>query len=168
MFRLEVALVARSGSVVDEALDRARELLSEGEQIVGALCVTYGGKLNRYQAPTGLAAEGMGDGRPAVLVGEVLAKRYEESGPIQFPAAPQMIVVLTDRRILCWSRGGLKGRPKSFLGEVELAAISAVRREEGRYQDRLTLTMRSGWEVVLESQKGTTEEFAASLSSRLG
>lgn len=137
---------------LDELTGLAREYLTADEQVLGALSVTYAGKVNLSQTPTGLAALGQGDDQ--VAAGEQLARRIGSEPVAVFPQARQMALVLSPRRLLVWSRGGLKGRPKAFLGEVPLAAIEQVGFEDARTgATRISVRTNSGWEVNLESSR---------------
>ena len=81
----------------------AATALIEGEQVRTAALVNYGGKVNVNQPPPGLSALGHHDTQLAA--GEALVDRYGEYPEVSFPSAKQMALVLTDIRLLVWSRG---------------------------------------------------------------
>jgi hypothetical protein len=134
---------------LDELKVMAREYLPAGEQVIDALNVNYGGKVNLNQPPTGLAA--LGHPEEQVAAGEALVERMGDHPDVTFPSARQMALVLTEGRLLMWSRGGFKGKPKAFIGEVPLDALEQVGAEEARIGTRLMIKMRSGWEVNLDT-----------------
>lgn len=145
---------------LDELTGMAREYLPPGEETVAAVAVTYAGKVNLLAPPTGLAALSLND---RVAAGEELVSRRSEP-EVTFPTARQMALVLSAGRILIWSRGGLKGRPKAFLGEVPLDGIDKVRHEPGQTGTHLFIGLGSGWEYDLECGRGAEgDTFARAL-----
>ncbi len=101
-----------------------------------------------------------------LAAGEALAGRYGERPGAAFPSASQMALVLTDRRLLCWSRGGLRGKPKAFIGEVPLDAIGTARYDS---KGRLTVQMLSGWEVHLDlTGSGEAADLVRGLTRAVG
>ena len=153
-----------------EQLDRLTELaqgyVRAGEEIIAVANVNYGGKVNLNQPPTGLAALGHPD--EAVVAGEQLAERMGNHPEVTFPSANQMALVLTQKRLLCWSRGGFKAKPKAFIGEVPLEAVEEIGHEQARMGDRFSIKLRSGWEVNLESgPKDFGADFARQLRARV-
>ncbi len=146
---------------LDELAGMAREHLPPGEQVLGSVAVTYAGKVNLLAPPSGLAALGTGD---RVAAGEELVSRLASEPEVSFPTARQMALVLSAGRLLVWSRGGLKGKPKAFLGEVPLSGIDKVRHEQGQTGTHLFVALRSGWEYDLECGRGAGgDAFAAAL-----
>jgi hypothetical protein len=140
---------------MSEHLDQLRQLAStyvtEDEPILGAIKVMYGGKINLNQPPRGLEKLGQGE---AVQAGQELAERRAAQPSVEFPTAKQMALVLTGSRLLVWSTGGLKGKPKAFIGEVPLAGIERMEMSEGRLNAQYTLRLASGWEVTLDADRG--------------
>jgi hypothetical protein len=137
----------------------ATESLAAGERICGAALVGYGGKVNLSQPTQGLAV--MGHHETQVAAGESMVERYGERPDVHFPSARQMAIVLTDRRLLIWSRG-LSGKPKAFIGEVPLGVVASATCEARPGAQRLQLGLSSGWEVQLDvtAEEG---EFVAGL-----
>jgi hypothetical protein len=138
----------------------AATTLIDGEQVRTAALVNYGGKVNINQPPPGLSALGHTDTQ--VAAGEALAERYGDRPDVSFPSAKQMTLVLTDIRLLVWSRG-LSGKPKAFIGEVPVDAIASVVSDARLGDDRITINMRSGWEVHLDVTKDDGRGFVEAL-----
>lgn len=132
-------------SHLDELKELATKVLVSGEGVLAAADARYAGKVNLHQPARGLVD--LGHVEAQLAAGEALAERYGEHPGASFPSARQMALVLTDQRLLCWSRGGLRGKPKAFIGEVPLDTIGQVGYEN---PGRLTLHLLSGWEVQLE------------------
>jgi hypothetical protein len=165
---IRTPVAGKATSSMNDHLDELKELatpgLADGETIVAALNVNYGGKINMNQAPTGLASLGHSD--EAVVAGEQLAERLGDRPDVSFPSAKQMALVLTQTRMMCWSRGGFKSKPKAFIGEVPVEAMETITHESSRLGDRLLIKLYSGWEVNLESGlKDGGAEFAAQLTA---
>jgi hypothetical protein len=144
----------------DTVKELAATALIEGEQVRTAALVNYGGKVNINQPPPGLSARGHSDTQLAA--GEALAERYGEYPEVSFPSAKQMALVLTDIRLLVWSRG-LSGKPKAFIGEVPVDAIAQVAGDPRVGDERITVYMRSGWEVHLDVTRDDGRGFVAAL-----
>jgi hypothetical protein len=130
-----------------ELMGLASGQLAADESVIGAAEVLYGGKINLHPPPTGLAE--MGHHAAQVAAGEAIAQRYGDRPDVAFPSAKQMAIVLTDRRMLIWSRGGLTSKPKAFLGEVPLEVVSEVVRDV-RHAGRFTVRLSSGWDIQLD------------------
>ena len=144
----------------------AVEYVPQGESIIGAVDVEYAGKVNLEQASTG--GEGLPLGDERVAAGEMLADRIGEHRIAEFPSEKQMALVLAEHRVLVWSRGGLRGKPKAFLGEVPLDAIEVVTHESGVGGQHLVIKMWSGWELHLEMVgAGDGEGFGNQFVSRV-
>jgi hypothetical protein len=141
--------------------DLSAEYLDQGESIVGIVKVVYGGKVNFNQPLKGLAALG----QDTVAAGEELAARHAQSGS-EFPTANQMALVLTNGRLLVWSTGGFKAKPKSYLGAVSLDDIEAIELGESRLNVQYTIKMKSGWSIAVEADRGeAASDFGAHLSA---
>lgn len=143
-----------------ELRDLAVTYVDPGESVIDAVKVGYGGKVNLDQPGTGRGAFGAQD---SVLAGEQLANRMGDAPSVGFPAAKQMALVLTAGRILIWGTGGLRGKPKNFLGEVPIAAIEGLDVQAARSSVRLQIKLHSGWEVSLEARGETAAGFGDNL-----
>lgn len=148
------------GDHLTELRELAASYVDGDEPVLDVAKVTYGGKVNLEQTPHGFAALGAPD---TVIAGEQLANRSGQTPAVDFPAARQMALVLTARRILVWSTGGLRGKPKNFIGEVPLAAVEAVGVEDARSGTRLQIKLRSGWEVNLDAGTEAGDAFGERL-----
>lgn len=144
----------------DTVKELAATALIDGEQVRTAALVNYGGKVNVNQPPPGLSALGHSDTQ--VAAGEALAERYGDRPDVAFPSAKQMALVLTDIRLLIWSRG-LSGKPKAFIGEVPVDAIASVVSDPRVGDGRITVYMRSGWEVHLDVTRDDGRGFVEAL-----
>jgi hypothetical protein len=142
---------------LEELKGLAREFVGTHEAIRSAADVNYGGKVNLNLVTTSGAAV-LGHQEAQTAAGEALARRLGDEPIVTFPSAAQMALVLTDTRLVIWSRGGWKGKPKAFLGEIPLSALDHVTCEPRRQGDRLTVTMRSGWEITLDVTDEDTGE----------
>lgn len=156
---------------MSEQLEQLRQLAASyvdtGEEVIAAVAVNYGGKVNVDQPPTGIAA--LQAGQENVVAGEEIAGRQGARPGVGFPVAKQMAMVLTGGRILVWSRGGFKAKPKAYLGEVPLDAVERVAVEEGKRLDRLSVKLTSGWEVSMEANQGEgLADFGRQLESLAG
>jgi hypothetical protein len=141
---------------MSDNLDHLRALapdyLQPGEELIAVANVNYGGKVNLEQPIAGLA--GLHAGQDNVLQGQELASRMGENPDVVFPTAKQMALLLTGGRLLVWSRGGFKDKPKAFIGEIPIEAIDRASVEEGRLADHVQIKLSSGWEVNLDSNRG--------------
>lgn len=140
--------------------DLAASYVDPGESVVDAVKVIYGGKVHLDQGTGGQGGFGAQD---AVIAGEQLAHRVGDAPSVGFPAAKQMALVLTARRILVWATGGLRGKPKSFIGEVPVAAIAGLAVEPARSTVRLQIKLHSGWEVNLDARGEAASRFGDNL-----
>ena len=119
----------------------AADLLSAGEEVLGAVRVNWNGMVPHTQLSTTQAlAEQRPDGPdPDTLV--------------TFPSAKQLALVLTGGRLLVWSLG-FSGKPKQFLGEVPLSAISEVHYGQVSFGGLIRVVMASTAVVDLEVMRG--------------
>jgi hypothetical protein len=136
---------------LDQLAVLAQGYIQSGEEIIATANVNYGGKVNHEQPLTGLAA--LHAGQSNVSQGADMAERAGDHPGPDFPTARSMGLVLTGARLLVWSRGGLKAKYKSFIGDVPLEAIERVTVEEGRLTDHIQIRLGSGWEVNLDANR---------------
>lgn len=149
---------------LEELKDLARGYVPAGERVVGAITAIYGGKVNRHQSPGGLSS--LGRSGDQVVAGQELVARLDGRPVVSFPTVKQMAIVLTEGRLLVWSRSGLKGKPKAFAGEVPLEAIESASHEPRRAGARIVVLLYSGWEVELEAPRSPeTDAFTAALEA---
>ena len=82
---------------------------------------------------------------------------------VPFPSAKQMALVLTGGRLLAWSLG-FSGKPKQYLGDVPLSAISEVHYGQVSFGGLIRVVMASTAVVDLEVMRGEPgDEFFAQL-----
>ncbi len=149
-----------------ELQELALEYVPDGERILNAVDVQYAGKVNLDQPAMGL--DELVRGGERVSVGEDLADRLGDHPNAVFPSEKQMALVLAEGRVLVWSRGGFRGKPKAFLGEVPLPTIEQVTHEAGVGGQHLVIKMWSGWEVHLEMVgPGDGEAFGSEFATRV-
>jgi len=135
-----------AGNVSQQLIDLAQSALSPGEEVLGVVRVNYNGTV-LPSASMGSGAFGDTDGEP------------EPDALVAFPSAQQMGLVLTGGRILVWALG-FSRKPKAYLGEVPLTAVSEVHAGEVRFGPLMRLVMRSGATVDLEiphKESGTND-----------
>lgn len=123
----------------------ASQVLDSGEEFIAGIRVNWNGMVgpSRLTAAQGVAGLGMAEVVPPP----------DPEALVTFPSANQLALVLTGGRILCWSLG-FSGKPKQYLGDVPLTAITSVTRTELRFGPLLRITMRSGAVVDLEVMRG--------------
>lgn len=132
----------------------AADLLSAGEEVLGAVRVNWNGmvpptQLSSAQGLAGLGAEAPSPPDPDTLVA--------------FPAAKQLLLVLTGGRLLAWSLG-FSGKPRQYLGEVPLSAIREVHYGQVSFGGLIRVVMASTAVVDLEVMRGEPgDEFFAQL-----
>jgi hypothetical protein len=151
------------GGHLGELRSLAAGSVRAGEAVRAAADMAYAGKVNLHQTPTGLADFGRADVQ--VAAGEAIVARYGDRPDVEFPTAKQLALVLTDARLLIWSRGGLKGKPKAFLGEVPLEVLDRITVEPGPGPRRLTILMNSGWEIRLEQSHDDGDDLVGLLAA---
>jgi hypothetical protein len=143
-------------NVAEQLVKLAQPALAPGEEIMGAVRVNYNGTVQ--PAPTNVSP-GLETTLPAPDADSMAA----------FPSAQLMGLVLTGGRVLVWSLG-FTGKPKSYLGEVPLSAISEVHAGEVRFGPLMRLVMKSGATVDLEipHKEQGRNEFIDHLTSLVG
>jgi len=132
------------GKHADLIAKLAEEQLAQGEQLIVAVLANYNGTV----PPASLPASGMvprAEGEPPPVV--------DPDALVVFPSARQLAMGLTGGRILVWSLG-FSGKPKQFIGDVPLSAITGVSEEDARNGDILRLALASGAKVDVEIVRG--------------
>jgi hypothetical protein len=143
-------------NVAEQLVKLAQPALAPGEGILGAVRVNYNGTVQPN--PTNVSP-GLEAALPAPDADSMAA----------FPSAQLMGLVLTGGRVLVWSLG-FTGKPKTYLGEVPLTAISEVHAGEVRFGPLMRLVMKSGATVDLEipHKEQGRNEFIDHLTSLVG
>ena len=104
--------------------------LEPGEPLLAAVKASPAGQA--HQQILGMA--GMSQlGVPGAVAGTRLGERWSEAGEaaradagIDTGQAMQVLVGLTDRRLLMWRVGGLRGRPRELIGALARADIDRL------------------------------------------
>lgn len=79
----------------------------------------------------------------------------QEARAAGFPVAGMdMVVAITDRRLLVWRTSKWLGRPRELAGARPLEALRAVRYERGLLAGTLTFAFRDGGQAIVESGFG--------------
>lgn len=121
-------------NVAEQLVALAGPALSPGEEVLGAVRVNYNGTVQPN-------ATGMGGMETGVAP--------DSDSMVAFPSAQLMGLVLTGGRILVWSLG-FSRKPKNYIGEVPLSAVSEVHAGEVSFGPLMRLVMKSGATVDLE------------------
>lgn len=104
--------------------------LEPGETLLAAVKASPAGQA--HQQILGMA--GMSQlGVAGAVAGDRLGERWSEAGQaaradagIDTGQAMQVLVGLTDRRLLMWKVGGLRGRPKELMGSLSRGDIDRL------------------------------------------
>lgn len=132
----------------------ASPLLADGEDVIAAVRVNWNGMVPPSRVTTGIPPRGAAADAPQEPDAETL---------VAFPSAKQMAIVLTGGRMLAWSLG-ISGKPKQFLGDVPLTAVSAVEAASARFGSLIRISLKSGAVIDLEAMRG---EPAATFGAQL-
>lgn len=130
----------------DQLVELVTPILAAGEELLGTVRVNYNGTVQTNALTVAQGVAGV----------DADAAPVDEPDPdavIGFPSANQMALALTGGRIFVWSLG-FSGKPKQFIGEVPITAISEVHAGETNFGPLLRLVMKSGAVVDLEIKKG--------------
>lgn len=137
-------------------------VLAPGEELIATVKVNYNGTV----PPNVLTLGG--------AVGSIAGVEAPTAAPpdpdivLSFPTANQMVLALTGGRIFGWALG-VTGKPKQFIGEVPLSAISAVEAGDQRHASVLRVHMKSTAIVDLEFMHGQpAAAFADQLRALIG
>jgi hypothetical protein len=130
-------------------------MLTDGEQVVAGVRVNWNGMVPPPGVPKTPSSLG-------TAPDEVSAEPGQDE-LVRFPSAKQMALVLTDGRLLAWSLG-ISGKPKQYLGDVPLSAISAVEAGQVQFGALIRISLKSGAAIDLEALRGERgEDFGAQL-----
>lgn len=132
----------------------ASPLLVDGEEVIAGVRVNWNGMIAPTRATTPLQL-GLGpDDEMPVLEPDEL---------VEFPSAKQLALVLTGGRLLAWSLG-ISGKPKQYLGDVPLSAVTNVEAGEVQFGSLIRISLKSGAVVDLEAMRGEAgDRFGAEL-----
>jgi hypothetical protein len=143
-------------------VDRPEGLL-EGEDIAALVAVRFspGATTNLDTAPTPSLY------RPSVVQRHAFAHWAQRSAAAGFPiAGPEMILGITQERLLVWRPAFLRSRPRRFAGAVPLSRIHSAGVHRRVFASILTLLLEHGTIVGVETIRGTRlRQFAAHIPS---
>jgi hypothetical protein len=132
----------------------ASPLLSGGEEVVAGVRVNWNGMVPPARVPSA----------PLPMSTPDDAAAADPDLLVAFPSAKQMALVLTGGRMLAWALG-ISGKPKHYLGEVPLSAVSQVEAGQVKFGSLIRITLKSGAVVDLEALRGEPgEEFGLQLA----
>jgi hypothetical protein len=142
--------------------DRPDGLL-DGETIVALTRVRFSPGM-----PTNLETIGRTTPRPpSVVQRHAYARWAKHCDSVAFPiAGPEMILGVTQERLLVWRPGFLRSRPRRFAGAVELSRIRRAGVQRRVFKSVLTLLLEDGAIVGVETTwSSRLREFAAAIPS---
>ena len=139
------------------------EGLLDGEELVALLAVRYSPGLQTDLAeaqPSGLP-------RPSVVQRHSYATWVRRSTAVGFPiAGPEMILGVTQERLLVWRPALLRSRPRRFAGAIALSQIHSAGVHRKLFASVLTLLFDGGKLVAVETLRGSRlRRFAATIPS---
>ena len=137
--------------------------LLEGEEIVATLSVRYS-----PGAPTSIdAAPKPGINRPSVVQRHAYAHWSRHAAAIGFPVAgPEMILGVTQERLLVWSPTFLRSRPGRFAGAIPLSRIQRAGVHRRFFASVLTLLFENSSILGVETMRTSRlRRFAATIPS---
>src|SRR5438093_6619523 len=96
------------------------EVLAPGERLVAATRALAVGAL---EGRLGIFGELLtGALMQSLMTGESVRRAHRA----QFPAAPRMVIGMTDRRLLVWKAATMSHKPVRLLGEIPLERVASV------------------------------------------
>jgi hypothetical protein len=135
--------------------------LLEGEEIVALLSVRFSPGM-----PTTLDASApAGMRRPSVVQRHAYAHWARAASAAGFPiAGPEMILGVTQERLLVWRPGFIRSRPRRFAGGISLSRIQSAAVHRRVFSSVLTLLFEQGTIVGVETMRGSRlRTFATSI-----
>ena len=94
--------------------------------------------------------------RPAVVQRHVYAKWVQSASAVGFPiAGPEMILGVTDERLLVWRPALLRSRPRRFAGALALPDIRRAAVHRRIVASVLTLLFADGTIVAVETLRAS-------------
>lgn len=150
-----------SATILDQLTELAGPGLLPGEQPVTAARVNYNGARATRHATmnseiAALKASLDVDHDPDSI-------EIDPNTLVAFPAANQMALLVTDKRVIVWGLS-LTGKPNKVVGTVPGEALAEVHRGEISFGPLVRVVMKSGAAVDLEVKKG---DDAAALEAAL-
>lgn len=150
--------------MADQRLELGRHavgVLAPGEHLLAAVRAMpvgpYGGSLGIFSG----ALVG------AIVQSVAISRSVKKALLSRFPMSGRMVIGITERRILVWSRGGLFGTTvTNLVGQVPLTRLSgaAIERVPGRA--KMTFWLRDAQAVIVEVDKRDEPERFAEVINR--
>jgi hypothetical protein len=148
------------------------EGLHDDEEVVAMLSVRYcpGMPATIDAAPpasVGHANVGPSAGRASFVQRHAYAHWVRTSSAAGFPiAGPEMILGITQSRLLVWRPALIRSRPRRFAGAMPLARIQSAGVHRKLFSSVLTLLLEQGTIVSVETMRSARlRRFAASIPS---
>jgi hypothetical protein len=139
----------------------AASVLAPEEQLLAAIRAMpiglFGGSLGIF---TGAAVG-------AIVQSVAISRSVKKAMLSWFPLAGRMVIGITERRILVWSRGGTMGGITRFVGEVPLGRLLGVTAEPVPGRSKLTFLLRDAQAVVVEADRRDEPERFAQITRHL-
>jgi hypothetical protein len=139
------------------------EGLHDGEELVALISVRFSAGM-----PSSLdEAPKSGMNRPSVVQRHAYAHWARNASTIGFPiAGPEMILGITQERLLVWKPAFIRSRPKRFAGAIPLGRIQSAGVQRRVFASVLTLLLEKGSLVGLETMRGARlRRFAVGIPS---
>jgi hypothetical protein len=113
-------------SYTDKIARRARGL-EPGERLLAACKAMVA---DQVAAVILFTAGTVAAGAAGAMAAAQATGRADDEPPPELAGAPQMILGLTDRRLIAWRMSGFLARPKEVVGSLPRARITGARLEE--------------------------------------
>ena len=124
--------------------------LLDGEAIVAMLRVRFSAGL----PATIMGAPAPSMFRPTVVQRHAFMKWAERSAAVEFPVAgPEMILGITEERLLVWRPALIRSAPRRFAGAVDLSRIRSAGVRRRVFSSVLTMLFEDGAIVGVETTR---------------
>ncbi len=130
-------------------LGKAHAHLEPGERIIAASRFGPHGALG---VSAKAALKGAGNQlRANLLAAEAAAKLAAEGSAGGLQLAPKMVLVLTDRRLMVFDQGGLRGGPNHLISAIDRRRVVGVEVvDRGALRDHVVLRLDDGSAIPLD------------------
>ncbi len=140
-----------AASLIEQLVDLAGTGIGGDERPLGAARINYNGSSAVRKAT--LEAELASVTSELGLDGPASDAGIDPDTLVAFPAASQMAILVTDKRLVLWALG-FTGKPGKLIGTVPVRGIAEVHRGEISFGSLVRVVMKSGAAVDLEVKKG--------------
>lgn len=130
------------------------ELLESGEEYLGATYALPGGRFGR------MVGFGVAGAAGAVVAQRKARQRAEEHGDAlgaglaeRVPEGKDLVIAVTDRRLMFFSFLAMKGHPGDLVAEYSLDEVASIEAERKRLMVTLLITFADGSVVDFDAQK---------------